>query len=54
MPLEFSATLNEQILATGGTVELFTYQGDDHNLSKSFSAAMQRSIQFFDLHVKGQ
>jgi dipeptidyl aminopeptidase/acylaminoacyl peptidase len=54
VPIEFSKTLLEQIIATGGTVELFTYEGDDHNLSKAFSAAMQRSIQFFDLHVKGR
>ncbi len=54
VPIEFSATLFDQILAAGGSVEFFTYQGDDHNLSKGFSAAMQRSIQFFDLHVKGQ
>jgi dipeptidyl aminopeptidase/acylaminoacyl peptidase len=54
VPIEFSSTLYEQILAVGGTAEIFTYKGDDHNLSNAFSAAMQRSIQFFDLHVKGQ
>jgi dipeptidyl aminopeptidase/acylaminoacyl peptidase len=54
VPIEFSNTLLEQILAVGRTGELFTYEGDDHNLSKAFSAAMQRSIQFFDLYVKGR
>jgi hypothetical protein len=35
------------------TAELYTYEGDNHNLSNSFGTAMQRSIEFFDLHVKG-
>ncbi len=53
VPLEFSATLYEQVLAVGGAVEYYEYPGDDHNLSNAFSQAMQRSIQFFDRYVKG-
>ena len=53
MPWEFSDTLNKQIKAVGGTVELYSYPGDDHNLANSFGIAMQRSIQFFDKYVKG-
>jgi hypothetical protein len=34
--------------AAGQPVELYIYEGDDHNLSENFSAAMQRTIQFFD------
>jgi dienelactone hydrolase len=52
VPIEFSASLNEQIQAAGRLVEYYEYQGDDHNLSNAFSLAMGRSIAFFDQHVK--
>jgi fermentation-respiration switch protein FrsA (DUF1100 family) len=53
VPLEFSVILEEQIRQAGGTVELYTYEGDDHNLANFFGLAMQRSIAFFDTYVKG-
>ncbi len=53
VPLEFSATLFQQILAVGGVVEFNQYEGDDHNLSRHFATAMQRSLAFFDTYVKG-
>ncbi len=53
VPIEFSATLNEQIRDVGGNVEYYTYKGDNHNLSINFSEAMFRSILFFDTYVKG-
>jgi fermentation-respiration switch protein FrsA (DUF1100 family) len=53
VPLEFSVILEEQIRQVGGTVELYTYEGDDHNLANFFGLAMQRSISFFDTYVKG-
>ena len=28
---------------------LYTYEGDNHNISGNFSTAMQRTIAFFDL-----
>ncbi|MCB0208411.1 MAG: alpha/beta fold hydrolase [Anaerolineae bacterium] len=34
-------------------VEMYTYEGDNHNLSVNFTTAMQRSIEFFDKYVKG-
>jgi dipeptidyl aminopeptidase/acylaminoacyl peptidase len=53
VPIEFSAALYDQIQAVGGSVEFFTYEGDNHDLSNYFSLAMQRSIAFFDTYVKG-
>ncbi len=53
VPVEFSALLAEQMAAAGQPVENYTYAGDDHNLSGNFSTAMERSIRFFDQHVKG-
>jgi uncharacterized protein len=48
-----SRLLEGELQAVGKTVELYTYPGDDHNLSASLVTAMQRSIAFFDKYVKG-
>ena len=54
VPTEFSQTLYQQAQEAklAVPVEYFEYAGDNHNLSKSFNIAMQRSIAFFDKHVK--
>ena len=53
VPYEFSTTLADQLEAAGQPAEIFTYTGDDHNLSQGFGEAMARSVDFFDEHVKG-
>ena len=53
MPLAASETLYRQMLEAGKPVELYTYEGDDHNLAQSFGLAMQRTIEFFDKYLKG-
>lgn len=53
VPLAASQTLYDQMLTAGKTVEFYTYEGDNHNLSGFFSTAMNRTIAFFDLYVKG-
>lgn len=52
VPLEFSIRLAEQARAAGQTADLYTYEGDNHNISANFSTAMQRTIEFFDLYIK--
>ena len=52
VPLEFSQTLSAQIQAAGGEVELYTYEGDNHNISNYFSTAMTRTIEFYDRYLK--
>jgi fermentation-respiration switch protein FrsA (DUF1100 family) len=52
VPLAFSQNLYWQLDAAGQEVEFYQYEGDDHNLSKFFSQAMQRSIEFFDRYLK--
>jgi dipeptidyl aminopeptidase/acylaminoacyl peptidase len=52
VPIEFSDTLDRQIQEAGKQVEYYRYQGDNHNISKNFKTAMQRTIQFFDKYVK--
>lgn len=53
VPVEFSKSLYDQILAVDGTSELYLYPGDNHNVSVNFNTAMQRTIEFFDKYVKG-
>jgi len=53
VPVEFSETLARQIEDAGGTVELYIYEGDNHNISGHFSTAMVRSVAFFDRYLKG-
>ena len=52
VPLEFSETLFYQMLNANQYVELYKYEGDNHNISNNFSTAMQRTIEFFDRYVK--
>lgn len=53
VPYEFSVILYSEMVAAGKPVEIFLWEGDDHNISTSFTPAMQRSIEFFDRYVKG-
>lgn len=53
VPTIFSYYLAEEARAAGQTAELYVYDGDDHNLATYFTAAMLRSIAFFDKYVKG-
>lgn len=53
VPVLFSQTLYNKLKQAGKKVEMFTYEGADHNISDpSFSLAMQRSIEFFDKYLK--
>jgi len=52
VPLEFSELLFYQMLNVQKYVELYKYEGDNHNISNNFSTAMQRTIEFFDTYVK--
>lgn len=52
VPLAASQTLYEQMLAAGKTVEFYTYENDNHNLSGFFTLAMTRTIEFFDSTLK--
>ena len=51
VPIEFSEKLNEQMKTAGKTVEYYSYDSDDHNISQNFSVAMQRSINFFNEYL---
>jgi dipeptidyl aminopeptidase/acylaminoacyl peptidase len=53
VPIEFSENLYAHLVEAGVQSELYTYEEDNHNISGNFGTAMQHSIQFFDLHVKG-
>ena len=53
VPPVFSESLADGVRAAGKDVTLYTYQNDDHNLSKDFGTAMERTIAFFDQYLKG-
>jgi dipeptidyl aminopeptidase/acylaminoacyl peptidase len=52
VPLAASQTLYDELTAAGKTVEFYTYDGDNHNLSGFFTTAMNRTIEFFDRYLK--
>ncbi len=52
VPLSFSVGLSEELKAVGEEAELFVYPGDDHNITNYFNIATQRSIDFFNKHLK--
>ena len=52
VPLEFSELLAQRVSDAGKTVELYTYPGDNHNISNYFSEAMSRTIEFYDRYLK--
>ncbi len=53
VPLLFTQNLYNNLKKDGKTVEFYTYEGADHNISgASFNLAMERSINFFDKYLK--
>jgi uncharacterized protein len=52
VPVEFSEKLDAQLKEASKESDLYIYPGDDHNLSQNLSVALQRSVEFFDEHVK--
>jgi uncharacterized protein len=51
VPWEFSQMLYDELLEANQVAEFYTYEGDNHNISNSFSLAMQRTIEFFDRYL---
>ena len=54
VPLSMSEGLARELQAAGQSVELYTYPGDDHNISAAFNVAMSRSLAFMDKYVKNR
>jgi dipeptidyl aminopeptidase/acylaminoacyl peptidase len=52
VPLVNSEMLYSQTNKAGKTVEFYTYEDDDHNMTKFFYLAMTRTIEFFDTYLK--
>lgn len=53
VPWEFSESLKKALDSAQIENEYYLYEGDDHDITSNFNSAMQRSIDFFDKHVKG-
>jgi dipeptidyl aminopeptidase/acylaminoacyl peptidase len=54
VPHVLSEVLYDEITAVDLPVELYLYKDDNHNISVNFWTAMQRTVEFFDLYVKGE
>ena len=52
VPLAFSEMLYTEMQEANQTVEFFTYEGDNHNISNNFTTAMGRTVEFFDRYLK--
>ena len=55
VPVAWSETLVEELQAVGdSSYEFYTYPDDTHDIAVNYGTAMQRTIDFFNLYVKGQ
>lgn len=52
VPVEFSIRLAELARQSGKIANLYTYEGDNHNISKYFTQAMNETIAFFNIYLK--
>ncbi len=53
VPLSWSEEFAQEMDAAHMPYEIYTYDGDDHNLTKNYRTAMQTTVAFFDEYVKG-
>jgi len=52
VPPTLSQRLYDRLLSKGKTIELYNYEGADHNISQDFGLAMSRSVAFFAKYLK--
>jgi dipeptidyl aminopeptidase/acylaminoacyl peptidase len=52
VPYVLSTKLDTALKNAGKVVELYSYEGDNHNLSNNLDTALERSVAFFDKYLK--
>jgi len=52
VPVLFSETLYEQVREAGKYAELYTYPGDNHNISTYFDTAINHTIEFYTQYLR--
>ena len=52
VPYILSQKLDIALKNVGKTVEFYSYEGDNHNLSNNLTVALQRSVDFFNKYLK--
>ena len=52
VPLAWSERLARELEAANKDVELYTYPGEPHEFAAAWGTVMQRTVDFFDQHVK--
>lgn len=53
VPVLFSEKLESALTNAEKEVELYIYEGNDHNISNNLSLALSCSVEFFDRYLKG-
>ncbi|GHF79554.1 alpha/beta hydrolase family protein [Deinococcus ficus] len=51
VPVLFHTTLRAQLIAAGKGVQSYVYPGDNHNLSRNLTVALNRSVAFFKANL---
>lgn len=55
VPVAWSETLVEELQAVGNSsYEFYVYPDDNHDIVVNYGVAMQRTVDFFNIYVKGQ
>lgn len=52
VPPQFTETLAQEVQDVGGSVEVYAYAGDNHNITFHFTEAMSHTIDFFNRYLK--
>lgn len=52
VPVLFSERLRDAMQKANKTVQFYSYEGADHNISQDLGVALERSLEFFDTYVK--
>jgi predicted esterase len=54
VPVTASILLQSEMEAAGRPSELYLYEADSHDIDNNFFTAMRRTVEFFDVWVKGE
>lgn len=54
VPFVLSQKLDTALKIANKSVEFYSYEGDNHNLSNNLDLALQRSVEFFDKYLKSE
>ena len=53
VPYILGQKLDEALVKANKNVQFYSYEGDNHNISNNLGTALDRSVAFFDMYLKG-